>query len=384
MPQRVLLHHSTHGRTAPDAVREFAAAQGFPVHEVRNAHEIHGRVSRSYPAALVVDAAAPGDGALTLCRQMKHDAFTSVVPVIMYLDHKTGNEELAAAALEAGADEVLYGGGREVLLRLKMAVARAERDVGVHPTTLLPGTVQIQRDIAERLKSGEKFAVCYADLDHFKEFNDRYGYIHGDRVILILSRILREVVRAYSPKAFVGHIGGDDFIFNAPLEDFRVCCEEVIGVFNELIPLQYLEEDRERGFFLGKDRRGEVYQVPLMTLSIGVVTNEHRTFVHTAQISELATEMKAYAKTFSGSIYVVDRRTDHPHFEAAAQMEAQASAARDPLAMLAVHDTAAASGPSQPAAAPVPADDVRADGDAGRAAALATAAAAVAREAEGA
>jgi diguanylate cyclase (GGDEF)-like protein len=152
--------------------------------------------------------------------------------------------------------------------------------------------------------------VCYADLDHFKEFNDRYGYNHGDRVILILSRVLRDVVRAHSPSAFVGHIGGDDFIFNAPLDDFRRACEEVIEVFTELIPMQYSEEDRERGFFVGKDRRGEEYQVPLMTLSIGVVTNEHRTFFHTAQISELATEMKAYAKTFPGSIYVVDRRSD--------------------------------------------------------------------------
>jgi hypothetical protein len=45
-----------------------------------------------------------------------------------------------------------------------------------------------------------------------------------------------------------------------------------------------------------------------MTLSIGIVTNEHRTFTHTAQVGELATEMKAYAKTKDGSIYVVDRR----------------------------------------------------------------------------
>ena len=85
-----------------------------------------------------------------------------------------------------------------------------------------------------------------------------------------------------------------------------------IAVFNELIGLHYSPEDRERGFFKGKDRRGEEYEVPLMTLSIGVVTNEHRSFVHTAQISELATEMKAYAKTFSGSIYVVDRRHGGP------------------------------------------------------------------------
>jgi len=314
MPQRVLLHHSPHGRAAPRAVREFAAAAGYPLVEVRNPAEIPVRVSRVYPAALVVDASGDALGALDLCRHMKHEAFTAVVPVIMYLEGSAAGDEVVSAALEAGADEVLAGNqdGREFWLRLKLAIARAERDVSVHPTTLLPGTVQIQRDIAERLRTGEKFAVCYADLDHFKEFNDRYGYIHGDRVILILSRILREVVRAYSPSAFVGHIGGDDFIFNAPLQDFRTCCEEVIGVFNELIPLQYAVEDREQGFFWGKDRRGEVYQVPLMTLSIGVVSNEHRTFVHTAQISELATEMKAYAKTFPGSLYVVDRRSDDP------------------------------------------------------------------------
>lgn len=80
-------------------------------------------------------------------------------------------------------------------------------------------------------------------------------------------------------------------------------------MFEELIPLQYSQEDRDRGYFYGKDRRGEVFEVPLMTLSIGVVTNERRTFSHTAQISELASEMKAYAKTLHGSIYAVDRRT---------------------------------------------------------------------------
>ena len=315
MPQRVLLHFSPHGRPPPQAVREFAEASGHPVVDVQGLHDVRVRMGRVYPAAIVVDGSPPSDGAFELCASMKHDAFTSVIPVIVYMTGMREAHDGAAQALEAGADEVLIESlsEREFALRLQMAVWRAERDVGVHPTTLLPGTVQIERDIAERLRSGERFAVCYADLDHFKEFNDRYGYNNGDRVILILSRILREVVRAHSPRAFVGHIGGDDFIFNAPLDDFRTCCEDVINVFSELIPYQYAEEDRDRGYFYGKDRRGEVYKVPLMTLSIGVVTNEHRSFVHTAQISELATEMKAYAKTFSGSIYVVDRRTDRPH-----------------------------------------------------------------------
>lgn len=308
----VLLHYSPSGREAPRAVREFAARNSCELLEVSGVNEVLARVSRAYPAAVVVDGSEPAEAALALCRQMKAEAFTAVVPVIVHVE--SAGPEAAAAALEAGADEVVTGSvsARETELRLQLALRRTERDVSVHPTTRLPGTIQIERDFAERLRSGKKFAVCYADLDHFKEFNDRYGYNHGDRVILIVSRILRDVVRAHSPSGFVGHIGGDDFIFTVPLADYPPCCTDIVDVFDELIPFQYSVEDRERGSFVGKDRRGNQYEVPLMTLSIGVVTNENRRLTHPGQISELATEMKSYAKTFPGSLFVVDRRTDDP------------------------------------------------------------------------
>jgi diguanylate cyclase (GGDEF)-like protein len=306
---QVLLHHSPAGRTIHRAAQEFASRSGYQIVEVGSAAGVLARVSRAYPAALVIDGSEPSQDALDLCRQVKNEAFTSVVPVIIYAIE--GRDDTAAAALEAGADEVLTPGvtSRESDLRLALALRRAERDVSVHPTTRLPGTVQIERDFAERLGSGQRFAVCYADLDHFKEYNDRYGYHQGDRIILIVSRILRDIVRGRAPGGFVGHIGGDDFIFSVPLETMRICCEEVLEAFDALIPLQYSEEDRERGHFMGQDRRGNQYEVPLMSLSIGVVTNEHRILTHTAQISELATEMKGYAKTFRGSLYVVDRRS---------------------------------------------------------------------------
>ena len=51
----------------------------------------------------------------------------------------------------------------------------------------MPGTNEIEREI-RRLDGDDLFAVCYADLDHFKEYNDRYSYYDGDRVIYILCR----------------------------------------------------------------------------------------------------------------------------------------------------------------------------------------------------
>jgi diguanylate cyclase (GGDEF)-like protein len=313
MPQNpVLLHYSATGSAPPRTVRDFAERRGYALVEADSPADLLARVSRAYPTAVVLDASDRSGEALSLCRQMKAEAFTAVVPVIAYVTEEGTDAE--AAALEAGADEVLAPrtSERESALRLELALRRAERDVSVHPTTRLPGTVQIERDFAERLRSGEKFAVCYVDLDHFKEFNDRYGYHHGDRVILIVSRILRDIVRAHAPGGFVGHIGGDDFIFSVPLADYKACCEDVIDVFDELIALQYNEADRARGWFVGKDRRGHEYEVPLMTISIGVITDETRELRHPGEIGALATEMKAYAKTFPGSVYVADRRSGDP------------------------------------------------------------------------
>jgi GGDEF domain-containing protein len=195
--------------------------------------------------------------------------------------------------------------------RLDGLLERSRRDVSVNPTTRLPGPSEIKCEIGRRMETGELFAVCYADLDHFKEYNDRYSYNDGDRVIYILSRILHDVVNGrVGRRGFVGHIGGDDFIVIIPFDAIADVCGEVLEVFDALIPFQYNEQDRRAGYYFGKDRRGQLHRVPLMTLSIGIVTNQHRRFQHPAQVSELATEMKSYAKTHPGSIYVMDRRHD--------------------------------------------------------------------------
>jgi GGDEF domain-containing protein len=221
----------------------------------------------------------------------------------------------AVRALEAGADEVLTPRcpALEASARLDAAVRRSDRDVQVHPSTRMPGAVEIDSEIMRRMAAQSPFATCYADLDYFKEFNDRYSYYQGDRVIRIASLILHDVVKGLcATSGFVGHIGGDDFIFIVPIEPMVAVCTLIIEIFDTLIPLQYSEHDRQVGYFLGKDRRGQLHRVPLMTVSIGVVTTERRRFIHAAQVSALATEMKTYAKTIPGSVYTVDRRQDGP------------------------------------------------------------------------
>jgi GGDEF domain-containing protein len=304
-----ILFFSPDGCPVPALVRQWAAVHSFPLLVFSDPGEVESIVLRGHPCLLFVDGDSAGAVGSDLVQRLKSDAFTAIVPVTTLAGKH--HPDKVQGWFASGADEVITAlfSAAEQRSRLDAMLVRTERDVSVHPSTRLPGTTEIEREIRRRLESNQEFAVCYADLDHFKEFNDRYSYYEGDRVIYILSRILHDVVRGLmGQRGFVGHIGGDDFIFIIPAGDISPVCSEVLEVFDALIPLQYNDQDRRAGYFFGKDRRGQLHRVPLMTLSIGIVTNRHRRFAHPAQVSELATEMKSYAKTLPGSVFVVDRR----------------------------------------------------------------------------
>jgi GGDEF domain-containing protein len=304
-----ILFFSPDGCPVPSLVRQWAGGHSFPLLVFSQADDVESIVLRGHPCMLFVDGDHSGQEGMGLIHRLKGDAFTAIVPVMTLVG--THHPDQVQAWFSSGSDEVITAlfTPAEQRARLDSMLVRTERDVSVHPSTRLPGTTEIEREIRRRLESDQEFAVCYADLDHFKEFNDRYSYYEGDRVIYILSRILHDVVKGLmGQRGFVGHIGGDDFIFVIPAADISPVCSEILEVFDALIPLQYNDQDKRAGYFFGKDRRGQLHRVPLMTLSIGIVTNRHRRFAHPAQVSELATEMKSYAKTLPGSVFVVDRR----------------------------------------------------------------------------
>lgn len=283
---------------------------GFEVEVVEDVTSLLARCLRGRPRLAIVDAQGSAQLAEEACASIKGDSYAAVIPMIALCRPGDGSMERCFAA---GADEVLTEAtpASEVRSRLNAALSRSDRDVQVHPSTRLPGTDVIEGAIRARMASGDRFGVCYADLDHFKEFNDRYGYHDGDRVIRVLARVLHDVVKGLcGAGGFVGHIGGDDFIFIIPSDMVQSVCAEIIEVFDLLVPMQYSEADRRAGYFFGKDRRGQLHRVPLMTLSIGVVTNDRRHFTSASQVSELATEMKAFAKSHAGSIFSVDRRAE--------------------------------------------------------------------------
>ena len=196
----------------------------------------------------------------------------------------------------------------EMTARLKRL---EEMNLDASPLTRLPGSIAIENVLRKRMESGTPLAFCHIDMDNFKAYNDRYGYAKGSDVIIATGKIIETcVTEAGSPDDFVGHIGGDDFVLITAPDRFKTLCSHIIDAFDKTIPGFYDAADRRRGFIAAKTRQGQELKVPIMSISIAVVTNRDFTLTSSIQVGELAAELKEYAKSIPGSVYVVDRRRE--------------------------------------------------------------------------
>jgi diguanylate cyclase (GGDEF)-like protein len=177
------------------------------------------------------------------------------------------------------------------------------------PLTRLPGNIAIERVLTKKLHQGETFAVCYADLDNFKAYSDRYGYIRGSDLIKMTGEVIYEAVQQKADdNSFVGHIGGDDFVMIVSSDNVDDLCTAVIEAFTNKVPEYYTPEDLEEGYIEGADRYGVTRRFPIMTISIAVVMCQQGEYDSAVKIAKTAAEIKEYAKGEAGSNYFIDRR----------------------------------------------------------------------------
>lgn len=196
-----------------------------------------------------------------------------------------------------------------LLARIRLAQARMLRVFDNNPLSRLPGNTSILQAIQKTIDSGQKSGVCYVDIDNFKPYNDRYGFSQGDDVILMVARILVNVMEEMARhKSFVGHVGGDDFLFIVPDELIEPVCEKVIAHFEVVRNMFLSKEDLAAGCYHEKDRQGRETTFSLLSLSIAVIPVGTHTFSHSAEVSSAASQLKHYVKKMDGSNYVIDRR----------------------------------------------------------------------------
>ncbi|MDO8931711.1 MAG: EAL domain-containing protein [Rhodocyclaceae bacterium] len=178
-----------------------------------------------------------------------------------------------------------------------------------NPLTQLPGNVPINQHIDNLLAAGIACCIAYCDLDHFKPFNDVYGYAKGDEVIQLTARLLTEACNAECD--FVGHIGGDDFVLVMRSDDWESRCKRVLAAFGEEILGFFSNDDIERGGYITENRKGEMEFHRLTALSIGAVEASAGMFQNHLQISIVAAEVKKRAKAMPGNSLFVNQRLYH-------------------------------------------------------------------------
>lgn len=204
------------------------------------------------------------------------------------------------------ADQNYLGvGSGQDLMRLitEMQISAARY---ANPLTQLPGNVPINEHIDRLLRSGQMFAACHVDVDHFKPFNDTFGYRSGDDIILMLGQLLQEQVN--SSDDFVGHIGGDDFIILFQSKDWEKRCRRILQLFDELVVRHCAPECASAGGYVAENRKGEPVFHPVPSLSIGAVRVLPGFFDSHRDVAAAASNAKKEAKRHAGSFLFLERR----------------------------------------------------------------------------
>jgi diguanylate cyclase (GGDEF)-like protein len=279
-------------------------SKGYQALPLTKLSSVLGSVYSDPPDIIIIDLSSPGDASASIIRNLKGDSYFSTIPILGLIK---GEEADSFEWEECLLDDFVlvplkY---KELFSRIALSIQRIQRVLDNNPLTRLPGNTSIQRAVENAL--GKPMAVCYIDINHFKPYNDVYGFSHGDEALRMLARIMSNAVKE-SGGGFSGHIGGDDFVFIVPMARAESVCKTIIANFNAIAAELFEEREKTNGYYISTNRQGEEEKFPLLSIAIAVVPTEYPKFDHYGKVAEVAAELKKFAKKSGESCYVTDKR----------------------------------------------------------------------------
>lgn len=273
------------------------------------------------PDIILLDIMMPEMDGFTVCELIKKEPQWQETPVIFI--SAQGADEDETKGLELGAIDYITKPFSPAIVQariknhLQLRTAMRELQhlyslaLDANPITGLPGNNSIARYIEERVRNREEVCVIYTDIDNFKAYNDKYGFARGDEVIDFTSRIIQEVIRSSPcPDAFIGHVGGDDFLLVIPSNYGQQIPKEIIKRFDMEITQFYNRQDIDLRYIEAKNRQGKSQIFPLMSLSIAGIDLKNKSYSTYLEVNDACAEMKKRAKDSPGSSICFDRRKE--------------------------------------------------------------------------
>ncbi len=291
-------------------VRVNLELEGFEVASAAGGMEALEAARERPPDLVLLDVMMPEMDGLSVLRRLRSHRATANVPVIILTAKALAEDRVRG--LDLGADDYITKPFdlEELIARVRTVLRRAQQMRDLSPLTGLPGNFRITAELEERVGGSQLLSVVHADLDNFKAFNDHYGFMRGDQVIKYTAQaLLQAAADCGDPNAFVGHVGGDDFVAIVHPDYVEEFCKSTIRHFDDGVLDFYDTKDALQGYIEVTDRRGERHAFPIASISLGVATNQRRRIASEWEASAIASEMKEFAKAQPGSSYKIDRRT---------------------------------------------------------------------------
>ncbi len=294
-----------------DLVTAALELDGYTVVLASDGAQALQRAALDHPQLIILDVMLPDMRGWDVLRQLRSQPNTASIPVIFLSALDETEDRVTGLAL--GADD--YVGKpfavKELLARVRTQLRHAEEHL-LSELTGLPGNTQIQRALRQAIADPRRdLYILYGDVDNFKSFNDAYGFLRGNELIKTTAEILRGTIGTEDQQAFLGHIGGDDFVamVRKSQDEVEALCRAILAQFDARMPLLYDPEDREHGYVVAVSRQNVRFQFPIVTLSIAVVSNAKRIIADEWEASAIAAELKRRTKHTGTSSFLIDQRT---------------------------------------------------------------------------
>lgn len=264
---------------------------------------------KNIPSLIIINEDTIDENIIDVCKKIRENEDNSITPIIVASSNMEKQHRIDILQLNIEYYLLKPVDEKYLYYTIKNIIRLIYTNRKVSPLTGLPGNVQIQAELKKHLLKKEDFTVLYFDLDNFKAYNDVYGFLRGDEIIKFTARtILNNIHQANCEEAFVGHIGGDDFVAIIQSKEYETICQNIINEFDTGILKYFTETDKERGYVECANRKGIIEQYPLTSISIGVVVADKNRFANILEIGEVGAAVKHVAKVSMGSTYAIDRR----------------------------------------------------------------------------
>lgn len=295
-------------------LQETLGVEGYQTVMILNAEDAVQFVLREIPQLIILDVMVPAVDGYEVIRHLRDHPKIMHIPIIVLSAYSSLSEKVRA--YELGVDSYITKpyNPDELLAHVRRHLSRVEQ-TSLSPLTRLPGGLQLERAIDYKLRRADPWSMLYLDLNNFKAFNDVYGFLAGNDMILLVGYICRRMVYEYGNNDdFVGHVGGDDFVIVTTPDREKLLCRQILSSYEEESTMLYLKDDLERGSIRGVDRKGRPFEFPLVSLSIGVVSDQLEPPHSIDEVSMLAAEAKRRAKQSSNNMFHISSQWSKPSY----------------------------------------------------------------------